>query len=170
MQEMWVQSLGQEDPLEKEMTTYSSILAWEISRAEEPGGQQSMGSQKSQTWLSDKTTPHNHISSKFNFAVCLGGGAFSPASRPIYMPFLLPEMSFLDWHILPNSIFPGLGSLSFHSKMFSSPPALTTLFFFTTSLLTFKVSTLKWVVTFWALDKCQIDILPYYISSLTVFI
>ena len=49
MQEMWVQSLGQEDPLEKEMTTYSSILAWEISRAEEPGGQQSMGSQKSQT-------------------------------------------------------------------------------------------------------------------------
>ena len=93
MQEMWVQSLGQEDPLEKEMATYSRILAWENSRAQEPGGQQSMGSQKSWTWLSDKTTPHNHISSEFNFAVCLGGGAFSPASRPIYMPFLLPEMS-----------------------------------------------------------------------------
>ena len=42
-------SLGQEDPLEKEMATHYSILAWEISRAEEPGGLQSMGSQKSQT-------------------------------------------------------------------------------------------------------------------------
>ena len=37
---MWVQSLGQEDPLEKEMTTHSSILAWEISWTEEPGGLQ----------------------------------------------------------------------------------------------------------------------------------
>ena len=44
-QEMWVQSLGQEDPLEKE-TANSSILAWEIPRTEEPGGLQSMGSQK----------------------------------------------------------------------------------------------------------------------------
>ena len=34
----WVQSLGQEDPLEKEMATYSSILAWEIPGTEEPGG------------------------------------------------------------------------------------------------------------------------------------
>ena len=48
MQEMWVQSLGQEDTLEKGTVTYTSILAWELSRAEEPGGQQSMGSQK--TW------------------------------------------------------------------------------------------------------------------------
>ena len=38
MQEIWVQSLGQEDPLEKGMATHSSILAWEISWAEEPGG------------------------------------------------------------------------------------------------------------------------------------
>ena len=38
MQEMWVQSLGWEDPLEKEMETHSSILAWEISCTEEPGG------------------------------------------------------------------------------------------------------------------------------------
>jgi len=38
MQEKWVQSLGQEDPLEKEMATHSSILAWEIPRTEEPGG------------------------------------------------------------------------------------------------------------------------------------
>ena len=38
--------LGQEDPLEKEMATHSSILAWEIPWAEEPGGLQSMGSQR----------------------------------------------------------------------------------------------------------------------------
>ena len=53
MQETWVRSLGWEDPLEKEMATHSSILAWEIPWTEEPGGPQSMGSQKSQTQLSD---------------------------------------------------------------------------------------------------------------------
>ena len=45
VQETWVPSLGQEDPLEKGMATHSSILAWEIPRTEEPGGLQSMGSQ-----------------------------------------------------------------------------------------------------------------------------
>ena len=45
-QEMGVQTLSQEDPLEKEMTTHSSILAWEIPWTEEPGGLQSMGSQR----------------------------------------------------------------------------------------------------------------------------
>ena len=43
---MWVQSLGGEDPLEKEMATHSSILAWEIPWTEKPGGLQSMGSQR----------------------------------------------------------------------------------------------------------------------------
>ena len=47
MQETRVLSLGQEDPLEKEMATRSSILAWEIPWAEKPGGLQSMGSQES---------------------------------------------------------------------------------------------------------------------------
>ena len=46
MQEMLVRSLGQEDPLAKEMATHCSILAWEIPCAEEPGGLQSMGSQR----------------------------------------------------------------------------------------------------------------------------
>ena len=45
-QEMWVGSLGGEDTLEKEMATHSSILAWEIPRTEEPGRQNSMGSQR----------------------------------------------------------------------------------------------------------------------------
>ena len=49
MQETQVQSLGRKDPLEKETTTHSSILAWEIPWREKPGGLQSMGSQKSQT-------------------------------------------------------------------------------------------------------------------------
>ena len=42
-QEMWVSSLGQEDPLEKEMANYSSILSWRIPSTEEPGRLQSMG-------------------------------------------------------------------------------------------------------------------------------
>ena len=42
MREMWVQSLDQEDPLEKEMVTHSSTLAWRIPWTEEPGGLQSM--------------------------------------------------------------------------------------------------------------------------------
>ena len=42
---MWVQSLGREDPLEKEMATQCSILAWEIPWMEEPGGLQSIGLQ-----------------------------------------------------------------------------------------------------------------------------
>ena len=51
MQETQVQSLGWEDPLEKEMATHSSILAWEIPWTEEPGRLQSMGSQESDmTW------------------------------------------------------------------------------------------------------------------------
>ena len=45
MQETWVQSLGQEDPLEKGRATHSSILAWTIPWTEEPGRLQSMGSQ-----------------------------------------------------------------------------------------------------------------------------
>ena len=44
-QELWVQSLGWEDPLEKETATHSNILAWKIPWTEEPGGLQSMGSQ-----------------------------------------------------------------------------------------------------------------------------
>ena len=46
MRETWVQSLDQEDPLEKGMTTHSSILAWRIPWTEEPGGLQSMGLQR----------------------------------------------------------------------------------------------------------------------------
>ena len=59
MQETWVRSLGREDPLEKEMATASSTLAWKIPWTEEPCRLQSMGSQ-SRTRLNDFTSLHFH--------------------------------------------------------------------------------------------------------------
>ena len=49
----WVWSLGWEEPVEEEMETHSSVLAWKIPWTEEPGGLQTMGSQKSQTGFSN---------------------------------------------------------------------------------------------------------------------
>ena len=49
MQDTWIQSLDQEDPLEKEMAIYSNILAWEIPWTEEPGELQSVGPQELDT-------------------------------------------------------------------------------------------------------------------------
>ena len=58
VQEIQVQSLGQEDPLEEEMATHSSIFAWEIPWTEEPGGSQSMGSQRVRyDWVNTRTAP-----------------------------------------------------------------------------------------------------------------
>ena len=55
MQETWIWSLGLEDPLEKEIATHSSHPAWETHR-KKSGGLHTMGSQKSQTQLSNETT------------------------------------------------------------------------------------------------------------------
>ena len=55
MQEAWVQSLGQEDPLKKQMATHSSILAWEIPWTEKLGRLPSMGSQELDTACHNKT-------------------------------------------------------------------------------------------------------------------
>jgi len=63
MQEMWVQSLGWEDPLEKEMATHSSILAWKIPQTEEPGGHPSMGSQRAGPDLATKQQSHVNFTS-----------------------------------------------------------------------------------------------------------
>ena len=62
MPETWVQSLGLEDPLEKEMATCSSILAWRIPRTEEPGGLQKSpwGHKESTEQLSARTRAHTH--------------------------------------------------------------------------------------------------------------
>ena len=59
MQETWVSSLGQVDPLEKGMATFSSILTWRIPWTEESGGLQSMGSQR--VWHNWMTNTHTHI-------------------------------------------------------------------------------------------------------------
>ena len=62
MEETQVQSLGREDPLEKEMASQSSILAWRIPWTEEPGGLQSMGSQRvKHNWETNTFTFHFQI-------------------------------------------------------------------------------------------------------------
>ena len=71
MQETWVWSLGWEDPLEKEMATYSSILAWEIPWTEKPGVLQSTGSQTSQTQLSTDRIPKKSFFQKLNYQLSL---------------------------------------------------------------------------------------------------
>ena len=61
MQEGWVQSLGWEEPLEKEMATHSSILFWNISWTEEPSGLQAMGHKELDTsWTNTHTHTHTH--------------------------------------------------------------------------------------------------------------
>ena len=62
MQETRIQSLGQEDPLEKGMTIHSSILAWRIPWAEEPGELQSVGSKRVDTTEQLTATTTVHIS------------------------------------------------------------------------------------------------------------
>ena len=60
MQEMWVWSLSQEDPLEEGMATHSSVFAWRIPRTEEPGGLQSMGSHR----VGHNGAVHNTVTSE----------------------------------------------------------------------------------------------------------
>ena len=69
MRETWVRSLGREDPLEKEMATHSSILAWKIPWTEEPAGLQSMGSQRiGHDWA---TSPFHIYTHTHTQAICL---------------------------------------------------------------------------------------------------
>ena len=58
MQKTWVQFLGWEDPLEKEMATHSSMLAWKIPWTQESGRLQSMGSQESD--MTERLSTHTH--------------------------------------------------------------------------------------------------------------
>ena len=69
MQEMRVPSLRQEDPLEEGMTTHSSILAWRIPWTEEPGGVQSMGSQRVRLTYTHMHT-HTHAHTHTHTRVC----------------------------------------------------------------------------------------------------
>ena len=85
MREAWVRSLGQEDPLEKEMATHSSILAWRIPWTEEPGGLQSTGSQRvGHDWATSL-----HFTSQFTG--CL---PITWAKREYNHFYLIPSSSF----------------------------------------------------------------------------
>ena len=69
--ETWVWSLGWEDPLEEDMATHSSILAWRIPMEEEPGGLQSMGSQRVRhDWVTKPSTQHNVYIRRIEEMVC----------------------------------------------------------------------------------------------------
>ena len=80
-QETWARSLGQEDPLEKEVATHSSILAWRIPWTEEPGGLQSMESHRARhDWA---THTHTHtLSLSLSLSLHL-----SPSPLPFYLPW-----------------------------------------------------------------------------------
>ena len=81
MRETQVRSLGREDPLEKEMAAHSSTLAWRLPRREEPGGLQSMGSQRVGH---DCTTSLHHVLNCFRFIFCRSFPAlvFLPREAP----------------------------------------------------------------------------------------
>ena len=84
-QETRVQSLGQEDPLEKGMATHSSTLAWKIPRTEEPGGLQSTGSQ-SQTPLK-RFSVHAHTVRYFTYSTFQSGlTTFLRPCRHMWLP------------------------------------------------------------------------------------
>jgi len=66
MQETWVQSLGQEDPLEEGIATHSTILVWRIPWTEEPGGLWVMGSQRATDMTEQLTLTYKSLSIKQN--------------------------------------------------------------------------------------------------------
>ena len=113
MQQTRVQSPGQEDPLEKEMATHSSILAWRIPWTEEPGGLQFMGSQRvKHDWVINTQThtpthtqlgiigssnkpqsPAKHTQRRFPTCVCLQYPPFSSSFSPHCLLWLYLEIS-----------------------------------------------------------------------------
>ena len=118
MWETWVRSLGPEDPLEKEMTTHSSILAWRIPWMEEPGRLQSTGSKESDT------TERLHFHFHFGASLVTQMVKHLPAVRETRVQSLGPEdplekemathSSVLAWRI-PRMVEPdGLPSMGSH--------------------------------------------------------
>ena len=81
MQETWARSLGWEDPLEKGMTTHSSIFTWRIPWTEEPGGLQSIGSQRVEH---DQVTKHAHSTLLILIVV---GDALPVVPQLYFLPF-----------------------------------------------------------------------------------
>ena len=138
MQEMQFQSLGQEDPLEKEMATHSSILAWEIPWTEESSRLQSIVSQKSWTWLSDWTiTTTNYL---INLLSSEGQkakhGPLMVKNQSVGTVFLLETL--VENQSLAFSSFWGLSTFSAHWYPSSNDITPT----FTSAIISFRDSDL----------------------------
>ena len=113
IQETCVQSLGQEDPLEKGMTAYSSILAWRIPWTEEPGGLQSKGSQRvghdRSNFHRNSTGNRNYITVAATYSV----SSFLSVMFSIYLAFYLHNISFIRLWLAKCIFHPKLAKL-FH--------------------------------------------------------
>ena len=100
MQETTVQSLGQEDPLEKGMATHFSILAWRMPRTEEPGELQSMGSQRTgHSWVTNIHTPGKGDSWSWR---SVGAECCAGQSPPTRMLLIFPGTQGLSDERTPN--------------------------------------------------------------------
>ena len=111
-QETWVWSMGWEDPLEKGIATHYSILAWRISGTEDPGGLQSMGSQRAGHIWATNTHTHTHTTCMVYYScVC--------SSFPITSPTVLLEIPHLWKNSLPrpSSIFKISEKMNFTLKL-----------------------------------------------------
>ena len=106
-QETRVQSLGQEDPLEKEMATHSSILAWEIPWTEESGGMQSMGSQRVEhDWETEHVSPFQSYIIDSGILIQAGSSKpFGEKSRGLWMSFC--HLYLPAWPASPHLQVPG---------------------------------------------------------------
>ena len=97
LQETWVWSLGQEEPLKKGMSTHSSILAWRIQGTEEPGGLQFIALQRVRhNWVTS-TSLLNHMPSLM-LSDSLGGGVRNHTTFGIYVPIVQHKFSFYLWY------------------------------------------------------------------------
>ena len=100
MWETWVRSLGWEDPLEKEMATHSSILAWRIPWMEEPGGLQFMGLQRvGHNWVTSLTHSLTHSLNPFWVNFCEGYRVCVYFFCPFFSFFLHVMPDFITWFV-----------------------------------------------------------------------
>ena len=100
MQETWVQSRGQEDPLEKRMAIHSSILAWRIPGTEEPGWLRSMGSQR---------IGHNSETNTFTFTTYFLSTCYVPGSEQSKVPAFRGLIHSVSFAMNPYSAVTALG-------------------------------------------------------------
>ena len=110
MQETWVQPLGGEGPLENEMATHSSILAWRIPWTEEPGGLQSMGLQRVGHDLATKEQQLNFITKNLGNYLCIFASIFICGTGTRILPlvrgqeiFVMMLKNFGDRKVGPNT-------------------------------------------------------------------